>query len=262
MQPRLVFLGTGGDAIVVGKQARLAGGIVLFAEGNQFHIDPGPGALAKAREYGVNLRSTIAVLVSHNHLNHCNDTNAVISAMTLGGLDRKGVLITNKTVYEGSDSMEPGISRYHKALVEKNKILEPGQRVGINEIEIWATHTVHSEPAAIGFKFITPQFVLGYTGDTGYSVQLLEDFKGCDIMILNVVHPKEHTDPNNLNVADAVKLLSEIKPRTAIVTHFGVKLEDLAEVRLIQRESGVETIAARDGMAINPLTHTVYGKSF
>jgi ribonuclease BN (tRNA processing enzyme) len=260
MQPKLIFLGTGGDAIVVGKQMRLAGGIVFQVEENQFHIDPGPGAVAKAKDNGVNLRSTVAILVSHAHLNHCNDANAAISAMTLGGMDPKGVLVTNKSAYNGSETIEPCISKYHKTLIEKNLILEPGQRVGINEIDIIATHTVHSDPDAIGFRFVCPKFTVGYTGDTGYSQQLINDFKDTDILILNVVHPKDKQDQYLLNVDDAVRLLKELKPKLAIITHFGIKIEDLSEVRNIQRETGVETIAAKDGMMINPLTHAVVGK--
>ncbi len=47
MQDQIIFLGTGGDPVVVGKQIRSSGGIVLKLDGLQFHLDPGPGALVK-----------------------------------------------------------------------------------------------------------------------------------------------------------------------------------------------------------------------
>ena len=53
MENKITFLGTGGDAFVIGKQIRASGGIILQAEGLQFHIDPGPGALVKAAENGI-----------------------------------------------------------------------------------------------------------------------------------------------------------------------------------------------------------------
>ena len=46
MQSKILFLGTGGDATVVGKQKRMSGGIILKIEGYQFHLDPGPGSLS------------------------------------------------------------------------------------------------------------------------------------------------------------------------------------------------------------------------
>ncbi len=260
MQPKLVFLGTGGDAIVVGGQIRSSGGIILQVEDNQFHIDPGPGALARARDYGVNLRNNVAVLVSHNHLNHCNDINAVISAMTLNGLDKKGVLITNKSAFNGTPEMEPILTKYHRGLIERNIILEPGQRVGINEIEIRATHAQHTDPSTIGFKFMTPQFALGYSSDTGYISELVEDYKEVDIMVLNVVYPREMKDKYMLSIDDAIRLLPEIRPKLAILTHFGIKLQEmdfLNEVRKVQKETKIQTIAAKDGMSINPVSYSV-----
>ncbi|MDP6600597.1 MAG: MBL fold metallo-hydrolase, partial [Candidatus Woesearchaeota archaeon] len=83
----IIFLGTGGDSYVVGKQLRASGGIILQINDDQYHIDPGPGALVMAKETGVNLRANTALFVTHNHLNHCNDINAVIDAMTYGGFD-------------------------------------------------------------------------------------------------------------------------------------------------------------------------------
>ena len=90
---KIIFLGTGGDKSVIGRQIRASGGIIIQNNNLQFHLDPGPGALVKAKEFGINPRATTALLVSHNHLGHCNDVNAVIDAMTLSGLDKRGVLI-------------------------------------------------------------------------------------------------------------------------------------------------------------------------
>jgi ribonuclease BN (tRNA processing enzyme) len=260
MQPKLIFLGTGGDAIVVGKQIRSSGGIILQVEDNQFHIDPGPGAVTRAKDFGINLRNNVAVLVSHNHLNHCNDINAVISAMTFGGLDNKGVLVTNKSVYHGTDEFRPYITKQHKNLIEKSIVLEPGQRVGINEIEIKATRTQHSDIDTIGFKFITPSFTLGYTSDTGYSKELIEDFKDVDILIMNTVNPEDKKDKHQLNVEDVLRILPELKPKLAVMTHFGIKMEEndiLSIARNIQRQTKIQTIAAIDGMVLNPVSYSV-----
>ena len=73
----IIFLGTGGDSYVVGRQIRASGGIILQIGDDQFHIDPGPGSLVMAKQAGINLRANTAVVVTHNHLNHCNDINAV-----------------------------------------------------------------------------------------------------------------------------------------------------------------------------------------
>ena len=45
MNTRILFLGTGGDEFVIGKQKRSSGGIIFTYGPNQFHFDPGPSSL-------------------------------------------------------------------------------------------------------------------------------------------------------------------------------------------------------------------------
>ncbi|MBN2458329.1 MBL fold metallo-hydrolase [Candidatus Woesearchaeota archaeon] len=259
-QPKLIFLGTGGDAIVVGKQMLSSGGMVLQVEDNQIHIDPGPGAVARAADYGINLRNNVALCVSHNHINHANDVNAVISSMTHGGLDRTGVLITNKSAYEDNMEMQPMLNRHFKDKLEKDIVLDVGKRVGINEVEIRATHAEHTDPHTIGFKFFTPNFTMGYSSDTSYTKEMVEDYREVDLMVLNCLSPGEKKIIGHLNTEDVKKLLPEIRPKLAIITHFGVKMLEtdiINEARQIQHKTGVQTIAAKDGMVLNPLSYSV-----
>ena len=65
--------------------------------------------------------------------------------MTYSGLDKKGVLIANKTVINGSEEHKPPLNPYYRDFLERFIVLEEGQRVGINEIEILALKTKHSE---------------------------------------------------------------------------------------------------------------------
>ena len=86
---RIIFLGTAGGNEAVLKQMRSSGGILLNLGSYQAHLDPGPGALSKLVEFGINPRDTNIILTSHNHLEHCNDINALIDSMTYAGLDNR-----------------------------------------------------------------------------------------------------------------------------------------------------------------------------
>ena len=77
----IVFLGTGGGRFSVGRQLRASGGIILRISGIQFHVDPGPGALVRAREYNINPRETSVLLASNSMLDHCNDVNIITQEM-------------------------------------------------------------------------------------------------------------------------------------------------------------------------------------
>ncbi len=260
MQSKIIFLGTGGDDIVVSKQLRSSGGIIINVSDTQLHIDPGPGALIRAYDYGVNLRNNVAVLLSNNFLNSAGEVNSIISAMSLGGLDKKGVLITNKSAYNGFMNMNSMINDYYKNFLERDIILEAQKRVGINEVEIIATRTNSVDEEAIGFKIITPNFSLGYTSDTGYIKTLVDDFKGVDLMIFKCLNSQDQKTHGHLNVDDIIKLLPQIKPKLAIITGFGIKMHEkdvLSEARTIQKNTNIQTITASDGMVLNPLSYSV-----
>ncbi|MBL7055398.1 MBL fold metallo-hydrolase [Candidatus Woesearchaeota archaeon] len=256
----IIFLGTGSGSYVVGKNIRGSGGIILQVNEDQFHIDPGPGSLANAKEYGVNVRANTAVLVTHNHLNHCNDINAVIDAMTYSGFDKKGVLIANNTVINGSEHYVPFLHEHYKNFLERFIVLEAGKRVGINNVEIQALSTKHNEASALGYKFITPDYVLTYVGDTQYSVETASQYDDSDVLILNVPYLNKEEGKNNLCKEDAIKIIDRVKPKLAIITHFGVnflKADPLYEIRDMQKQTDCQVIAAKDGMVVNPVSYAV-----
>ena len=213
-----------------------------------------------AKETGINLRANTAVLISHNHMNHCNDINAVINAMTYGGFDKKGVLVANNTAVNGSESYTPFLQKYYRDFLERFIVLDEGKRVGINDVEILALKAKHSDPAALGFKFITPEYTLTYSGDTMYSPDTVAQYDNSNVLILNVPYLKKEEGKDNLCKEDAIKIISRVKPSLAIITHFGVnflKADPLYEVRDIQKETGIQTIAAKDGIVVNPVSYSV-----
>lgn len=262
-ESKIIFLGTGQGSSVLGKQIRSSGGIAIQVLGNQFLLDPGPGCIAKANENNIHLRETTAILISHNHISHCNDVNAVIEVMTHSGLDRQGALIANETVVNGTEKIHPYLTNYHRTLLEKVMVIRKDQRVAINEIEIQALQSNHSDPNSVGFKFVTPEFILSYSGDTEFSNKLAEYYKGSDILILNVPYPGNKSENDNLCTEDAIKIIETVKPALSIITHFSLKMinaDPLNEARQIQKATGQQVIAAKDNMEINPRNYAAKRK--
>ncbi|MFA6461640.1 MAG: MBL fold metallo-hydrolase [Candidatus Woesearchaeota archaeon] len=254
----IIFLGTsGGNA--VSKQIQSAGGIIVQVEDLQFHLDPGPGALSKAKEYGVNLNRTTAVLVSHNHINHCSELNPVIDAMTYCGMDHRGMVLAAKSVVLGHEDMTPALTKHHAVMPEKVIPMEKNHKVGIDMVEIHALSAEHPDATAVGFKFLCPKFTLSYTGDTKVTDQLLQELTGTDILILNVPYPGDKGQGMNLDTVSTIKIVDSVKPKVAVITHFGFEMYKagiLEEAREIQRATGIPTVAAKDGLLIYPESYT------
>lgn len=255
MQDKIIFLGTSGDEFVTSKQIRASGGIIIQTEGYQFHLDPGPGALVQAKKAFVNPRENTAVLVSHAHINHCNDINAVLAAMSKNKLDIKGVLIANDTLINGDEKNRPYLTEFHKNCVERIIIPNAGQKIGIEVIEISALKTKHTDLKAVGFRFDTPKFSLVYSGDTAYMAELSDEYKDADILILNVVCPADKKEGLNLNSEDAVNIIKRVKPRLAVITHFGkdmLEANPIYQARDLSKITETTVIAAEDGMVLDP----------
>lgn len=247
MSSKIIFLGTAGDSIVTSKQLRASGGIILDIDENYFHLNPGPGTLVRAQQFNINLRQNIALLISSNDLIDSNDINIVIDTMTYAGLDKRGVLIAHP------DIIKTNLAEKQKQQISKIIHAQPGKKLAIENTDIIILKTTSENN--MGFKFYTSDFILSYTGDTGYNEELTEQYKDSDILIINVNNPQDTHIPEQLNTNDAIKIVNAVRPELVIITHFGMKMlkaDPIYEAREIQRQTQIQTIAAKDGLILKP----------
>jgi len=253
MKTKILFLGTGGDIFVVGKQYRASAGIIFTFGKNQFHINPGPGSLVMAKMMGINLRQHTGIFVSENNMLSANDINSVIGAMTHNGFDKKGVLVGPKALISGEESF---LREEYKDFLEKTFEIDKTNKLGILNTDV---EFVNVGKDVYGFKFRTPKFTLGYVPDTEYSNNIGKEVQDADILILNVPDPKDTKRNNHLNTYDAEKIIDVAEPQLVILTGFGIKMlksDPLYESRELQKNTGVQVISAKDGMTINPISFT------
>ncbi len=254
----IAFLGTGGDAYTVARQVRGAGGIIIELEGQQFHLDPGPGSLPMAKQMGIDLRKNVALLITHAHLNHAGDANAVLSAMSYGGMDPHGVLIASESVMSGAPGISKAISSFHMRCAERALSLVGVPRVGINTVNVNILPAVHNDPTAVGFQLVAGKDRISYTGDTGLTREVIEAHRGATVLIACMPLPAEEHSATLLNVEDVIELANEIGPRTLIVTHFGHQLlkQDVRAIgRDISKRVKAHVIMAEDGLTLDSKTY-------
>ncbi|NOZ81140.1 MAG: hypothetical protein GXP63_05705 [DPANN group archaeon] len=247
---KLTFLGTGGDGIVIGKQILASGGIIFQYGDTQLHIDPGPGSLVKAKQHKINLRETTCILASQNSLFRTGDVNAAIAAMTHHGLDKRGVLICNETLYRGAEGFQTYLNKNEREMVERALSVRPGQKIGINDVDISILRSYQKDPNALGFRIVADGKSIGIPCETILDTGLFESYKGVDLLILNVRMPGNLQEEGAMNTRDATTLLKKLRPKTCLITGFGIKMVDAdprEEARSIGRESGVHVEAVSDG---------------
>jgi ribonuclease BN (tRNA processing enzyme) len=242
----ITFLGTAGARVMVANQILASGGIWLNLNDTEILLDPGPGCLVQATKRKLRANKLKAILLSHKHLDHSVDINVMIEAMTDGGFRRRGV------VFAPTDALEddPVILRYLRRFPEEIVILAEGRSYKVGDVSFETPIRHQHGVETYGFIFKTPQHTFSYIPDTRYFDELGERYRG-DLLIINVVRLEPGGPYDHLSVPDAQRIIDEIKPKVAILTHFGMtmwraKPWELAE--RLSKETGVRVIAARDGM--------------
>lgn len=249
----LIFLGTGGGRFATIYQARATGGLYLFSDSARMHIDPGPGALLRLREARIDPTNTEALVVTHCHSDHYTDAEILIEAMTHGCKRRTGILAGSRSVLNGHKGIGPAISKYHSSKPSKVVLLKPSSVLECNDVKVRALQTHHSDTTAIGLRIETEEGVISITGDTSFSSDICEAHSGCDALIMSVTRPLNARIPYHLSTEDAAELAESVKPKLAILTHFGMKLISAgpeSQAKWIEKQTGVRTVSASDGMAL------------
>ncbi|MEW6685298.1 MAG: MBL fold metallo-hydrolase [Candidatus Edwardsbacteria bacterium] len=246
---RIVFLGTGGARIVVFKQIRASGGIWLELDDTNLLLDPGPGSLVRIinSKHKLDPTKLEAIILSHKHLDHSADVNVMIEAMTEGGFKKRGTIFAPKDAFE-----ENVILEYLHSYVLETVMLKEGGIYKIGQINFATPKKhIHGNAETFGMKFNFSGGIISYVVDTRYFEELTKIYKA-DYLILNVVRLK----PSNLDhlcIDDVRTIIRTIKPKLAILTHFGMtllKAKPWEVAKQLSDETGIEVKAASDGMEV------------
>jgi phosphoribosyl 1,2-cyclic phosphodiesterase len=248
---RIIFLGTAGARFTVFKQIRASGGIWLELKGTNILVDPGPGCLIRCLRSRAKLKpqKLDAIIVTHRHLDHCADVNVMVEAMSEGGTRPKGKIFLPKDAIEN----DPIVLKYLRNYVLEIEILTPNKTYTIKEIKfippVLHIHGVET----YGINFYANNKCISYIADTKFFSSLPEYYTG-EVVILNVVLlENKGNEIMHLSLEDAKKIISKVKPKLSILTHFGMNMIrakpwELAEK--LTKELGVKVISANDGMKL------------
>jgi phosphoribosyl 1,2-cyclic phosphodiesterase len=248
---RMVILGSGGARIVVAKQLRASGGIWFSLGGTRFLLDPGPGALVRMTGSRHRLDPTrlTGILLSHRHLDHSGDVNNMIEAMTMGGTEPRGALFAPSDALEGDD---PVVLKYVRPFLKQVVTLKEGGSYEIGSFRFTCPVRHQHRGEVYGFRFEVPGLSVSYIADTRYFPKLAEHYRA-DVVIMNVVRLLP-SDLDHLHVPDAEELVKAIRPRLAVLSHFGMKMlaaRPWVIAREMSERTGCQVVAASDGMLID-----------
>ncbi len=245
------FLGTAGARFVMIKQLRASGGIWVSYRGTNVLIDPGPGSIVRCAKSLPRLDPSKldGIILTHRHLDHSNDINIMIEAMTEGGFKKRGV------VFLPSDAIaeHPVISNHAINFPQKIELLEEYKRYNIGELEFSASMKHLHSAETYGLKFNMNKTSVSLLSDTRYFDALTEFYK-TDILIICVTFYEPHPDIDHLCLSEAREIIRKINPKKAILTHFGMsmlKSKPHIQAQELTKQLGIEVVAAHDGMVVD-----------
>lgn len=247
---RLVFLGTGGSRFMLISQERKTGGLFLELDNKRIIIDPGPGSLVHMQQLKLQPEKSDAILLSHLHIDHTSDANAL-----LDGIENSVLIAEEHCIRKKPDFDDwPRVSKYHQS---KAKVfaVNADQSLVLDGIKIETTKTNHNAPG-IGFV-ITGSKKIGYASDGMYFKGQERYFEGCDLLLLNVHVPKGHeTIGKYMSVDDVILLLRALrkKPQLTVITHLSplmIRANLWRQIKIIQENTGCNVIFAEDFMELD-----------
>ena len=246
------FLGTAGARFVMIKQLRASGGIWIKANNANILIDPGPGSIVRCANSKPKLDpcQLDAIILTHRHLDHSNDVNVMIEAMTEGGFKKRGFLFLPQDAIE-NDSL---VLKHALNFVGSVEFLKEKTDYKIGAFN-FTTGPRNVHPVeTYGLKFIMNKKSISLIGDTAFYPEILDFFKS-DILIINTVFYEPRPNVQHLSFEETKQIISRLRPKTTILTHFGMTMlraKPHILVENLKQELNLDIVAAYDGMSTFP----------
>ena len=244
------FFGTGGARFVASKQVRATGGLWLHYKRTDLYIDPGPGAIVRIRasreDYDPGRLD--GIIITHRHMDHANDVNILIESMAQGGFRKRGVLFCPEDAING----DPVVFDFARRYLDDIVVLREKGEYRIGDIT-FSTPVRHKHPVETYGLFFHLGETVGLIADTRFFPGLAGNYRA-DHLIINVLRSKpieNHEIAEHLALGDARAIIEEVRPKKAILTHFGLHMiqeRPWLLAKKLAKETGIDVVAAKDGM--------------
>ncbi len=251
---KLTFLGTGTSqgVPIIGcncnvcqstnpKDKRLRTSVLIEINNHTFVIDSGPDFRQQMLREKV--QKLDAIIFTHEHKDHTGGLDDVRAfnyiqkkPMEVYCEKRVSDSLKNEYLYVFSESKYPGLPKININIIDENTFK-------IFDVEIIPIRVMHLKLPILGYKIGN----IAYITDANYISEIEKDkIKGVKVLIINALRKEEHM--SHFTLSEALKLIEEIKPEKAYLTHISHSLGLADEV---EKELPKNVFLAYDGLSVD-----------
>lgn len=212
---KIIFLGTG---TAVPSLRRNSSAYLLITDELKILIDVGPSTVKRLLETGYTVNDIDIIILTHFHVDHTADLSSFLFACNYGTIPRTKLL--NILGGPGIHKFYGGLCKIYPWIFPKSyktilKNLYQGQYC-VNDLIIKAA-TVNHNRESIGVSFEKMKKVV-FSGDTGYSKNLIKLAYKADILIVECSFPEKKVK-GHMNLSILEKIVKKSQPERVILSH-------------------------------------------
>ncbi len=251
-------MGTGGELILLGtgtgvpSLSRSSSSSLLRWKGLNIVVDFGPGTLRRLLEIGIDYNHIDLILITHTHPDHVSDLIPFLFATRYFSNPRRRDL---RMV--GGAGLKAFLEELDRTF--KGCLLPDLYKVDIEEVEryrwevdglILESHPVRHREESLGFRVVMAEKVVAFSGDAGYSRELIELARGADLFICECSVPDGMEVGEHLTPSQAGMVAGEAGVERLVLTHFYPDVEGVPIVELVRRYFDGEVMLGKDLMRL------------
>ncbi|HEU4387245.1 MAG TPA: ribonuclease Z [Blastocatellia bacterium] len=246
---RLTILGSGTAAP---NGSRNSAGYFVETADASVMLDCGAGTVHALARYGLPWERMTHLFVSHFHVDHIGELASLFFAFKWGReVDRDRAITVIGP--HGLDQIMDGLDRtlgprlFEPGFPVDVALLNPGERLSLSpEVTLAVAKTPHTRES-LAARIESRGRSICYTGDTGYSDELADFFRGADLLVSECSFLEKREGVAHLSVDEVAAMAERAAVARLVVTHFYFPADDrMLHARIRNNYSG-EVIVGTDG---------------
>lgn len=195
-------------------------GYLIQHEGFNLWVDAGSGTMANLQRY-ISIRDVHAMIITHEHADHCVDVYPLFYARYYGGMGPNGMpLYLPKGFGQRVLGLlsEESIAGFHEGFDVHE--VSPGDAFELGPFHVSANAMSHLGLPALGFRIESNGSCLAYTGDTGPDPAAVDLARDADVFLSEATYQDaDELQPFHLSARQAGEYAKAAGARKLVLTH-------------------------------------------